>query len=46
MIKAKFEDRKVMIKRLIDNDEFKSELNGCVEISMIDPLEAKKIWKA
>lgn len=36
----------VIIKPLIGLAEFKSELKGCVEISKINPLEAKRIWKA
>ena len=39
------DDRKIIIK-LIAIAEFKQELKGCVEISKIDPLEAKRIWKA
>jgi hypothetical protein len=35
-----------IIKPLIGVAEFKRELKGCVEISKIDPLEVKRIWKA
>ena len=34
---------KMIVKPLIGAAEFKSELKGCVEISKIDPLEAKRI---
>jgi len=44
--KAGLEDGKVIIKSLIDKEKFMKELKGCVEISKIDPLEVKKIWKA
>jgi hypothetical protein len=40
------ENGKVIIKPLITIDEFKRELKGCVEISKIYLLEARKIWKA
>jgi len=36
----------IIIKPLIGVAEFKRELKGCVEISKIDPLEVKRIWKA
>jgi hypothetical protein len=36
----------VIIKSLIGAAEFKRELKGCVEISKIDPFEAKRIWEA
>ena len=39
-------DGKVIIKPLIDKEKLMKELKGCVEISKIDPLEVKKIWKA
>jgi hypothetical protein len=39
------EDRKIIIK-LIAIAKFKRELKGCVEISKIDPLKVKRIWKA
>jgi antitoxin component of MazEF toxin-antitoxin module len=45
-VEVGLENGKVIIKPLITIDEFKRELKGCVEISKIDPLEAKKIWKA
>ncbi len=34
------------LTKLIDKDRFKQELRGCIERSKIDPLEAKKIWRA
>jgi hypothetical protein len=40
------EEGKVIIKPITAIAQFKSELKGCVERSMITPLEAKKIWKA
>ena len=40
------ENGKVIIKPLIAIAEFKRELKGCVEISKINPLEVKRIWKA
>jgi hypothetical protein len=35
-----------IIKPLMAIAEFKREFKGCVEISKIDPLESKRIWKA
>jgi len=40
------EEGKEIIKPLIGLAEYKRELKGCVEISKIDPLEVKRIWKA
>ncbi|MDD2754582.1 MAG: hypothetical protein PHS80_03540 [Methanothrix sp.] len=40
------QEEKEIIKQLIAKAEFKGEVKGCVEISKIDPLEAKTIWKA
>lgn len=40
------EEGKVVIKPIATKAQFKKELRGCVEISKIDPLEAKRIWKA
>jgi hypothetical protein len=40
------EKGKEIIKPLIGVAEFKRELKGCLEISKIDPLEVKRIWKA
>lgn len=45
-VEVGLEDRLVIVKPLIAIAEFKRELKGCVEISKIKPLEAKKIWKA
>jgi bifunctional DNA-binding transcriptional regulator/antitoxin component of YhaV-PrlF toxin-antitoxin module len=45
-VEVGLEDGKVIIKPLIDKEMFMKELKGCVEISKIDPLEVKKIWKA
>jgi len=45
-VEVGLEDGKVVIKPLVGLAQFKRELRGCVEISKIDPLEAKRIWKA
>jgi len=45
-VEVGLEDGKMIIKPMAAIARFKSELNGCVEMSMITPLEAKKIWKA
>jgi antitoxin component of MazEF toxin-antitoxin module len=45
-VEVGLENGKVIIKPLIAIDEFKRELKGCVEISKIDPLKAKRIWEA
>jgi len=45
-VEVGLEDGKVIIKPIIAIADFKRELKGCVEISKIDPLEAKGIWKA
>ena len=45
-VEVGLENGKVIIKPLIAIAEFKRELKGCVEISKIDPLEVKRIWKA
>jgi antitoxin component of MazEF toxin-antitoxin module len=45
-VEVGLENGKLIIKPLIAIAEFKRELKGCVEISKIDPLEAKRIWKA
>jgi hypothetical protein len=45
-VKVGLEEGKEIIKPLIGVAEFKRELKGCVEISKIDPLESKRIWKA
>jgi hypothetical protein len=45
-VEVGLEDRKVIIKPLIDKEKFMKELKGCVETSKIKPLEVKKIWKA
>lgn len=37
---------KVIIKPLIGGADFKRKLRGCVEVSKINPLEVKTIWKA
>ena len=42
----KLEEGKVVINPIITKAQFKKELRGCVESSKIDPLEAKRIWKA
>ncbi len=34
------------LKPLVSLAKFKMELRGCVESSKVDPLEAKRIWKA
>ena len=45
-VEVGLENGRVIIKPLIAVAEFKRELKGCVEISKINPLEAKRIWKA
>jgi len=45
-VEVGLENGKVIIKPLIAIAEFKRELKGCVEISKINPLEVKIIWKA
>ncbi len=45
-VEVGLENGKVIIKPLIPIAEFKRELKGCVEISKINPLEVKRIWKA
>jgi antitoxin component of MazEF toxin-antitoxin module len=45
-VEVGLEDGKVIIKPLIAKEEFKRDLKGCVEISKINPLEVKRIWKA
>ncbi len=45
-VEVGLEEGKVIIKPITAIAQFKSELKGCVERSMITPLEAKKIWKA
>jgi antitoxin component of MazEF toxin-antitoxin module len=45
-VEVGLENGKVIIKPLIAIAEFKRELKGCVEISKINPLEVKRIWKA
>ena len=45
-VEVGLENGKVIIKPLIGVAEFKRELKGCVEISKINPLEVKRIWKA
>ena len=45
-VEVRLEDGKVVIKPIIAKDQFKKELKGCVGSSKIDPLEAKRIWKA
>jgi bifunctional DNA-binding transcriptional regulator/antitoxin component of YhaV-PrlF toxin-antitoxin module len=45
-VEVGLEDGIVIIKPLIDKEKFVNELKGCVEISKINPLEAKNIWKA
>jgi antitoxin component of MazEF toxin-antitoxin module len=45
-VEVGLENGKVIIKPLISIAEFKRELKGCVEISKINPLEVKRIWKA
>jgi antitoxin component of MazEF toxin-antitoxin module len=45
-VEVGLENGKVIIKPLIAIAEFKRELTGCVEISKINPLEVKRIWKA
>jgi len=45
-VEVGLEEGKEIIKPLIGAAEFKRELKGCVEISKIDPLEVKRIWKA
>ena len=45
-VEVGLENGKVIIKPLIAIADFKRELKGCVEISKINPLEVKKIWKA
>ena len=40
------EDGKVIFKPIIAIADFKRELKGCVEISKINALEVKRIWKA
>ena len=45
-VEVRLEEGKVVIKPIATKAQFKKELRGCVEISKIDPLEAKRIWKA
>jgi hypothetical protein len=45
-LEAVLKEGKEIIKPLIGVAKFKKELKGCVEISKIDPLEVKRIWKA
>ncbi len=45
-VEVGLEEGKVVIKPIISLAQFKKELKGCIESSMINPLEAKKIWKA
>ena len=45
MIKAKLEGDKLLIPKNIIQKSRK-ELRGCVESSKINPLDAKRIWKA
>lgn len=45
-VEVGLENGKVIIKPLIAIADFKRELKGCVEISKINPLEVKRIWKA
>jgi AbrB family looped-hinge helix DNA binding protein len=45
-VEVRLENGRVIIKPLIGASEFKRELNGCVKVSKINPLEAKRIWKA
>jgi AbrB family looped-hinge helix DNA binding protein len=45
-VEVGLEEGKVIIKPITAIAQFKSELKGCVERSMITPLEAKRIWKA
>lgn len=45
-VEVRLEEGQVVIKPLINKDQFKKELKGCIERSNIDPLEVKKIWKA
>jgi antitoxin component of MazEF toxin-antitoxin module len=45
-VEVGLEEGKLVIKPIIAIAQFKRELKGCVESSTIDPLEAKKIWKA
>ncbi|WXG42318.1 MAG: AbrB/MazE/SpoVT family DNA-binding domain-containing protein [Candidatus Freyarchaeum deiterrae] len=44
-VEVEFENGKVVIKPLIDLEKFSNELKGCVNKSIIQPLDAKKIWK-
>ena len=44
-VEVGLEDREVIIKPLIDKEKLMKELKGCVEISKIDPIEVKKVWK-
>jgi antitoxin component of MazEF toxin-antitoxin module len=45
-VEVRLEEGKVVIKPIATKAQFKKELRGCVEISKIGPLEAKRIWKA
>lgn len=45
-VEVRLEEGKVVLKPLINKDQLKKELKGCIERSNIDPLEAKKIWMA
>jgi antitoxin component of MazEF toxin-antitoxin module len=45
-VEVGLEDGKVIIKPIIAIADFKRELKGCVEISKINALEVKRIWKA
>lgn len=45
-VEVRLEEGKVVIKPITTKPQFIRELRGCVEIPKIDPLEAKRIWKA
>ncbi|MDF0591756.1 AbrB/MazE/SpoVT family DNA-binding domain-containing protein [Candidatus Methanocrinis natronophilus] len=48
-VEVGLEDGTVVIKPLkplVSLAKFKGELRSCVESSKVDPLEAKRIWKA
>lgn len=45
-VEVRLEVGQVVIKPLTSKAQFKKELRGCIERSMIDPLEVKKLWKA
>lgn len=42
---VKEKDGEIVLQPMIDKEEFRKELKGCVKGSKIKPLEVKKIWE-